>query len=370
VTPRAEVTPVPGALTPDQVTGILDVAKAAAKADGVGPLSEHGMLRVRHSEPGHGPDVVATADGHIVGYGYLDEPDPAQESEVAGELVVHPAHRRQGVGTALLGVLAEQGEQAGARAIRLWAHGDLAAAAALARSAGFERIRALWQMRRSLAEPLPELDLPAGVMLRTFRVGQDEESWLRVNGRAFAKHPEQGSWTARDLELREREPWFDPDGFLIAERGAGNDKTMIGFHWTKIHPAKGTEPSIGEVYVLGVDPDAHGGGLGSALTVAGLRYLSERGLDQVMLYVDEENSAAIRLYQGLGFTRRHTDAMYRASRVSARLAPKPPGPRLAHGLTGLTADDRGDDWRNVPVGWGWLAQRTPNGPFPLTGRSR
>jgi mycothiol synthase len=310
VTRRAEVTPVPGSLTPAQATAILDVVSAAAGADGIGPLSEHGMLRVRHSEPGQGHDVVAVTDGRIVGYGYIDEPDPAQESEAAGELVVHPAHRRQGTGTALVGVLAER---AGAHAIRLWAHGDLAAAAALARSAGFERIRALWQMRRSLAEPLPELNLPAGVVLRTFRVGQDEESWLRVNSRAFAKHPEQGSWTTRDLELREHEPWFDPDGFLIAERGtAGNDRTMIGFHWTKIHPAKGTEPSIGEVYVLGIDPEAHGGGLGSALTVAGLRYLTGRGLDQVMLYVDEENTAAIRLYQGLGFTRWHTDAMYRA----------------------------------------------------------
>jgi mycothiol synthase len=309
VTSRAEQADVsvPDRLTPAQVTGILDVVAAAAAADGVGPLSEHGLLHVRHGEPGS--DVVATADGQIVGYAYVDDPT-AQESDVTGELVVHPAHRRRGVGTALIGALAER---AGARPIRLWAHGDLPAAAGLARSMGFERIRALWQMRRSLGEPLPDADFPAGVALRTFRAGQDEESWLRVNGRAFAKHPEQGAWTVRDLELREREPWFDPDGFLIAEHGtAGNDGTMIGFHWTKIHPANGAEPSIGEVYVLGVDPDAHGGGLGRALTVAGLRYLAGRGLDQVMLYVDEENTAAIRLYQGLGFVRWHTDAMYRS----------------------------------------------------------
>src|SRR5262249_52425349 len=150
-----------------------------------------------------------------------------------------------------------------------WAHGDLDAAAALARSAGFERFRALWQMRRSLDKPLAPATFPAGVTVRTFRTGRDEEQWLRLNARAFAKHPEQGGWTMRDIELREREPWFDPEGFFIAER----DGAMIGFHWTKVHPAKATEDALGEVYVVGVDPDAHGHGLGKALTLAGLHHL-------------------------------------------------------------------------------------------------
>jgi mycothiol synthase len=224
---------------------------------------------------------------------------------VTGELVVHPARRRQGLGTALAGAL---GAEAGEHPLRVWAHGDLPAAAALARSTGFERFRALWQMRRSLDEPLPAGHaLPAGTTLRTFRVGQDEDRWLRLNGRAFAKHPEQGSWTRRDIDLREEEPWFDPDGFFIAER----DGAMAGFHWTKIHQAKAGEEPVGEVYVVGADPDAHGGGLGTALTLAGLRYLKARGLHQVMLYVDEDNEPAIRMYQDLGFTRWRADAMYR-----------------------------------------------------------
>ena len=97
------------------------------------------------------------------------------------------------------------------------------------------------------------------------------------------------------------EPWFDPKGFLIAER----DGEMIGFHWTKVHP-----DGLGEVYVVGVDPDRQGGGLGRALTVAGLRHLYAQGLRTVLLYVEADNAPALAVYRRLGFTDWKTDVMY------------------------------------------------------------
>jgi mycothiol synthase len=268
----------------------MELVDAASAKDGVAPLSEATVLHVRHDRvAGFSVDIVA---GDVDGYAHLE---PGEEP--SGELVVHPRARRQGHGRALLD---EMVSRAGP-GVRVWAHGDLPDAAALAKAAGWVRVRALWQMRRSLADPLPEVSFPPDVRLRTFVPGQDEEAWLEVNRRAFAHHPEQGSRSAQDLALREREPWFDPDGFFLAER-AGR---IAGFHWTKIHPGP-----IGEVYVVGVDPAAQGGGLGRALTIAGLRYLRERGLGDVMLYVDEDNLAAVKTYTALGFSRWRTDVMY------------------------------------------------------------
>lgn len=285
-----------GSLAPGQAAQIKALVAAAAQADGVRPLSEHALLHVERGSTEPSADIVCSDAGQVVGYAHLD----LAADETSGELVVHPAKRRRGVGGKLAAALLDAGA---GHEVRVWAHGDLPAAAALARSAGFTRFRALWQMWRSPG-PVPAPKLPDGVAIRPFVVGQDEQAWLAVNGRAFASHPEQGGWRLEDVRLRENEPWFDPEGFLLAERDGG----LVGFHWTKTHP-----DGAGEIYVLGVDPAEQGTGLGRALSLAGLRYLSRRGIERVMLYVDESNAAAVKMYESLGFIRQKVDVMYRRS---------------------------------------------------------
>ncbi|HEY5395831.1 MAG TPA: mycothiol synthase [Trebonia sp.] len=297
-----------GPLAPERAAQVLELAATAAAADGVAPLSEDVLLQVRHGSRPLARDVVLAADGQpLLGYAHLDEPDDeAQGGDMSGELVVDPARRRQGYGATLLaGLLAG----ASGHGVRLWAHGDLPGAAALAEKSGFIRIRALLQLRMPLAAaPAADPVFPAGVTVRTFRPGADEAAWLGVNHRAFAHHPEQGSWTMEDVRLREGEPWFDPNGFFLAER----DGRLAGFHWTKVHqPDAAAGAPIGEVYVVGVDPGQQGGGLGKALTLAGLAHLRRLGLAEVMLYVDEDNTAAVKMYTGLGFELWSTDVMYR-----------------------------------------------------------
>jgi mycothiol synthase len=297
---------VTGPLAEPLAAGVLRLVEAATEQDGVSPLSEHAALHLRYGGDQQARNLLLTSGGELAGYAHLDPTDPVEGP--SGELVIHPAHRRHGLGLALTRALLAE---TGSRPLRLWAHGDRPGAEALATRAGFERIRALWTMRRSLQAPIEAPEFPDGVTLRTFTVGEDEAAWLELNRKAFATHPEQGAWTMEDLTLREREPWFDPAGFFLAERSA----ELVGFHWTKIHgehpggPAHEHE-AIGEVYVVGVAPSARGTGLGRALTLEGLRYLRSRGLADVMLYVDESNTPAIRLYESLGFSHWDTDVMF------------------------------------------------------------
>ncbi|MET8825731.1 mycothiol synthase [Streptomyces sp. NPDC004610] len=288
------------ALAPERVEAVLDLLAEAARHDGQQAVSEQGRLQLRGGRRTGVSHLLLMAGGEPVGYAQLEDTDPVEAP--AAELVVHPAHRGRGHGRALgAALLAASGKR-----LRVWAHGGHAAARHLAQVLGLTLFRELRQMRRPLTGlDLPDPALPPGVTVRAFVPGRDDAAWLAVNAAAFAHHPEQGSLTQRDLDDRKAEPWFDPAGFFLAERTA--DGTVIGFHWTKVH----AEEQLGEVYVVGVAPDAQGGGLGRSLTTIGLRHLAAQGIPTAMLYVDADNKAAVTVYERLGFTTYETDLMYR-----------------------------------------------------------
>jgi mycothiol synthase len=189
---------------------------------------------------------------------------------------------------------------AGGSEVSVWVSQPTADHDAVARSVGLAQGREIFQMRR----PLPADDPPAGFVTRPFSVGEDEEAWLAVNNRAFAGHEDQAAWDGDRLRQRMAEPWFDPNGFRLHER----DGRLAGFCWTKIHGT--TDPPLGEIYVIAVDPDFTGLGLGRALTLAGLSWLHQQGLGTGMLYVDAANAPALALYRGLGFSVDHFDRRY------------------------------------------------------------
>lgn len=308
------------------ILAVFDLVDAAARHDGTTPLSEHVLLHLRHGGDAYVRHLLVRDNDAIVGYAHLDTTDEVEGP--SAELVVHPDARCRGTGSALIARLTEE---SGDR-LRLWAHGRSDAAESLATAHGFERSRVLWQMRRSLLTALPSAQLPAGYTLRSFAVGVDDVEWLATNAAAFANLPDQGGWDIDDLQRRIAEPWFDPQGFLVAD---GADGHMAGFHWTKAHGgahdhthahpdgahahadgqgphehSHGHEP-LGEVYVIGVHPTDRRTGLGRALLLTGLEHLRKQGLTQAMLYVDAANTAAIALYSDLGFTRWDTDTLYR-----------------------------------------------------------
>ncbi|MFJ9180966.1 mycothiol synthase [Streptomyces sp. NPDC102360] len=285
-------------LTAEQSTTVLALLGEATRTDGQQAVSEQGRLRLRGGEREGVRHLLLSVGDELAGYAQLEDTDPVEAP--AAELVVHPAHRGHGHGRALgSALLAASGKR-----LRVWAHGGHSAARHLAQVLGLTLFRELRQMRRPLENlDLAEPALPAGVRIRTFVPGQDDEAWLAVNKAAFAHHPEQGSLTQRDLDDRKAEPWFDPAGFFLAFRG----DELVGFHWTKVH----AQERLGEVYVVGVTPAGQGGGLGKALTATGLRHLAAAGIPTAMLYVDADNKAAVSVYERLGFTTYETDLMYR-----------------------------------------------------------
>ena len=201
----------------------------AAEADGVGAVSEAFRLAVGPPRDGVVHLLRHADDGALVGYAQVAE---AGTPDAVAELVVDPPARRHGHGRALLdAVLAE-----GARSV--WAHGLLPAAEALARSAGLQMTRSLHRMTRPLTEAdAVDPQLPAGFSVRAFEPGRDDETWVRLNAAAFARHPEQGRLTVADLHERMAQPWFDAAGLLLVVEDATDD--VVAFHWTKVEWTRG-----------------------------------------------------------------------------------------------------------------------------------
>jgi mycothiol synthase len=260
---------------PDEVRAL---AARIERRDGAPPLSDQALALLTSRGVAH---FEVREAGALTGYAQLDG--------TSLEILADPDH--------LDDLFASVEQLAGD--IEVWSHGRRSPVAEVAERRGYKRDRVLWQLRRTPG-PVPPVELPDGVRLRTFVPGQDEQDWLEVNGAAFAGHSEQGRIGLSDLLAREHESWFDPAGFLLAVDSAA----LLGFHWTKVHP-----DGMGEVYVLGVSPAAQGTGLGRALLNAGLDHLGDR---EILLYVEESNTSARRLYAQAGFEEYDVDVQLRS----------------------------------------------------------
>jgi mycothiol synthase len=295
-------------LSNSQREGVLALIKAAHDFDGTPPIAEHVLLHLRHGGDKSDSHIVLEKDNKVIAYAHLDATDLVAGPSV--EAVVHPNHRSKGLGSSIL----KEAIKVCGDKTRIWSHGDLPAAKAIAASLNLERLWSNLLMSKPLGEIQP---VTSKYPIRTFIPDFDNLPFLSLNNKVFANYPDQGGWSEDDLKVRLNESWFDEKGFFIAE-----DKgELIGFCWTKIHGAHthshtgedddhGHE-ALGEIYVLAVNPDYKGQGVGRDLTITGLNYLKYQGLNNVMLYVGVENKPAFNLYKSLGFNEFGSDVMYR-----------------------------------------------------------
>ena len=280
-----------------------------ADDDGFWPLSDQLVADLDHPPDDDADRPISVVAGAGDGDGTSGLWGYAQASRRDGGWTMQVATARNGDASGRVRTLAaavvRAVDEVDAGEIDWWVYEPGDEADAVAAANGFVVDRDLLQMRR---------DLPAerrsNVSTRPFVVGQDEAAWLAVNNRSFAGHAEQGGWTLDTVRQRMDQPWFDPKGLRMHER----EGRIAAFCWTKIHDAA---DRVGEIYVIGVDPDFQGLGLGRELTLAGLDHMVDVGVGSAMLYVDGANEAAKALYDRLGFAVARTDrAFRRASRVA------------------------------------------------------
>jgi mycothiol synthase len=286
------------------IEAVKELLEVATEVDHHHPLDEHRWLDLVQGGREGFAGLVAWEPNHEhpVGYAQLSrEPRGRGSGSWALEYVVDPHHRDADpeIGLRLVESALDIVRAEGGGHVHMWVPKPTPLHDHIAEAAGMRRGRQLLQMRRPL--PIGETtDLP----VRPFMPGHDDEAWLVVNNRAFRWHDEQGGWDLATLQARQAQDWFDPAGFLLHERGG----RLAGFCWTKVH--NDHQPPLGEIYVVAVDPDFQGKGLGRKLVIAGLDWLWRLGIGTGMLYVDRDNAPAVRLYESMGFSVDHVDQAY------------------------------------------------------------
>lgn len=287
----------------EHIDHLEELVAAAAEADGHEPLGEHKFLRIKA-----GDDLslafLAYEEGRLVAYAHTLAYGSRPERRVSVEVVVHPDHRQNGTGRALLERVIETAREEGASRVDVWAYNDSPASRALMGALGLEPTRRLLHMHRHPGEP-PHLPAPEGASIRAFRPGVDDEEWLRMNNRIFEAHPENGRWSLEDLQSRLAQGWFNADDFLVLDA----DGAMGGCCWLKVEE-RGDAGRVGEIYVIGASPEVQGRGLGRYLLAQGLQRLSEREVNAVAVYVDQSNEKAVALYWAFEFHHHHVDVLY------------------------------------------------------------
>lgn len=250
---------------------LADLVDRATAADGSPPFSDGALV------------ALAQGARTLVELGSA----VAVVGEDEAELVVDPDARRRGEGGRILDRLLADGSTL------FWAHGDHPGARALAASRGLTAVRTLLHLEAPVVER--SRDLPTGISAALDHRDW-QEPWLALNARAFASHPEQGAVTRADLDVLTAEPWFDPADVLLLWDG----DDLVGYCWIKDD----------EFYVVGVDPDRQGEGLGRRLVEAGFARLASKGIRLAHLYVEGDNEPALALYRAYGFAPRSVDVQY------------------------------------------------------------
>jgi len=282
----------------DDVEAVTEMMVATDLADTGVSETDADLIRDQWSSPGVEPSedawVVTDPNGAVVAYANVS---PDGEGKVKSWGVVHPEHRGRGLGAALLHRIEARASERlrgiHAAVLHTAVNDAHAAAAALVRGRGFERVRTFRHLQIDLdGSPLDPGEPPAGIEIRGIEPERDLRGVHAIFLEAFSR--EWGyrlipfeEWVGLEVET----PSYDPSLWLLATDGDEGVGALSGVVW-------GDRGWVGE---LGVRGPWRGRGIASALLRRAFATFASRGLARVMLNVDSENSTgAVRLYEGVG----------------------------------------------------------------------
>lgn len=288
----------------DDLPALVDVINCAVEVDQEDQYTNLEALRVRFEQPYFDPQdnclIAVLPDGRISGM-CTAELHPLL-GVAWGMGYVHPAFRKQGIGTKLLRAADDRHRERAHNELQpdmslvCTRHcRDTSAAVPLFEAEGYEVTRVSWFMRMDLSDPVEVPPLPEGIALRPFDRERDAVAVHQAQDNIFCNN-----WGYMTVP---HEVWahyafsetFDPSLWLVAMDGDQIAGLCLCRAWGD------TEPGLGWVEPLGVRSDWRKRGLGSTLLRYGLQKMQAHGFTIGGLEVDSENTTnAVALYERAG----------------------------------------------------------------------
>ena len=214
--------------------------------------------------------------------------------------LIHPEHRRQGLASTLLVPSLRRAKELGAEVAQVCIRRNNSAAQNALLRLGFSPVRHFLQMRVDITE-LDERETNQAALRCRYLQSGEEELLTEIQNISFA-----GSWgyhpnTVEEITFRLGLSQCSHHDVVLAN----DDSRISGYCWTSL-----TSKGEGQIYMIGVNPDFQGQGVGRRLLLAGLSRLRSQGCPVAELTVDSQNKAACDLYQSTGFTVRDNILWY------------------------------------------------------------
>jgi len=290
---------------PRDFTGYVRLLALAESLEPSGRCVSSEDVATSLKRPGYSPErglFVAETGGELVAY--LDTIPELGISRAIFNCWVAPDYRRQSLATNLIERAIRRARELGAIAVQMNVHDGSKSVRQLAVRLGFEFARRFLKLRLSLEGWPCQGDLGGVDICNLEKVGL--EGLLGIQNRAFT-----GNWgycpnTLEEIAYYLSEHRNSPEDIIMACEGT----RIIGYCWTKPACGPGELLKAGQIFMLGVDPDFLGMGLGRKLMTAGLAHLKGKGLKAAWLEVDGENKAALSLYESMGFRKYGSSSWY------------------------------------------------------------
>ena len=264
------------------------------------------LLRESLYRPNYSPEqnlfIVETA-GSIVGC--MDVAPEVKIGRVILNCLIHPDHRRRGLASKLLRYAIHRAQELGVKVAHVNIPQDNIIAKSVLSKLGFRFVRRFLELRLDISKVRWQESDQSAVKYCSLRRGE-EDKLAQLQNRSFA-----GMWgynpnTVEEIIYSTNLSGCSPEDIVLA---CEEDK-LIGYCWTRIACKAVTDERKGQIFMLGVDPDYRGRGVGKGVLLAGLSYCQSKGLQVAELTVDSRNKAAYSLYQSVGFKVRTSSLWY------------------------------------------------------------